>query len=231
MGRHFFSGWLQRRVCRGRHRAPGEFATGSLQIVDPTLLARDLGTQHMQRFILIGEPHLQVGEAVKQCGIRHRRTWQVGAKASVYRFVHPPEPVMPTPPSSLEPAADEIEITAILAQGKGGQNVNKTASAAHLRYDIRAASLPETVKLRLLALRDRRIGADGVIVIKAQQYRSLERNREAAVERLRKLIAKAAERPKPRKPTQPTLGSRRRRLDEKTRRGSIKRLRGAVDAD
>jgi ribosome-associated protein len=122
----------------------------------------------------------------------------------------------------------EIDLDAVRAQGAGGQNIHKTSSAVHLRFDVRASSLPEDLKERLLTLRDQRISGDGVIVIKAQQLRSQEQNRAAALERLAEMVRAAAHRPKTRRPTRPTRASKRHRLDEKTRRGTVKALRRGV---
>jgi ribosome-associated protein len=123
---------------------------------------------------------------------------------------------------------EEIAFEAIRAQGAGGQNVNKVSNAVHLRFDIRASSLPDELKARLLARRDQRISGEGVIVIKAQQHRSLEKNRAEALARLHALVSAAATIPRARRATRPTLASQRRRVDSKLRRGQVKALRGRV---
>lgn len=126
---------------------------------------------------------------------------------------------------------DEIVFTAVRSQGAGGQNVNKVSSAIHLRFSIPDSSLPEAIKERLLALRDQRITAEGVVVIKAQNSRSQERNKAHAMARLQALIDSVFTPPKHRKPTRPTLGSQRRRLQRKTLRGEVKRMRAKVESD
>jgi ribosome-associated protein len=123
----------------------------------------------------------------------------------------------------------EVEFIAIRAQGPGGQNVNKVSCAVHLRFDIRASSLPDDIKDRLLALRDSRITREGVVVLKAQQSRSLEQNKDDALHRLQEMVERAAVLPATRRATRPTRSSQRKRLDSKSTHGQLKALRGKVN--
>ena len=137
---------------------------------------------------------------------------------------------MSLPSRSVMLREDEVEFIAIRAQGAGGQNVNKVSNAIHLRFVIASSSLPDEIKQRLLQLRDQRVSADGVVVIKAQSHRSLERNRVDALTRLRELIARAAFVPVVRRPTKPSRSAQKKRVESKVRRGLVKVLRSRVDA-
>ncbi len=126
---------------------------------------------------------------------------------------------------------EEIKVNAIRAQGSGGQNVNKVSSAIHLRFDIKASSLPDIYKEKLLKLKDNRVSKDGIIIIKAQQFRTQKKNKDDALTRLEILIKSAAATRKKRRPTKPTKASKEKRLDSKTRQSKQKKLRGKVDFD
>ena len=134
---------------------------------------------------------------------------------------------MPSPTPAI--SQDDVSWTAIRAQGAGGQNVNKVSSPIHLRFDVRTSSLPEAVKARLLASGDQRITPAGVVVIKAQRHRTQERNLADAMARLQEMVDAAAHVPRVRKPTRPTMGSQRRRVDSKVKRGQVKAARRRFD--
>jgi ribosome-associated protein len=131
-------------------------------------------------------------------------------------------------PDQVTIPEDELQFSAIRASGPGGQNVNKVSTAVHLRFDIRASSLPDDSKARLLQFSDQRISSDGVIVIKARRFRSQEKNRADALQKLQDLVGRALAQKAPRKATRPGKNARKRRVDSKTRRGQIKQLRGKI---
>lgn len=131
--------------------------------------------------------------------------------------------------NSVSIAEDEITFKAIRAQGSGGQKVNKTSCAIHLSFNIAASSLPESYKTALFKINDQRVSGDGTIVIKAQKYRSLEKNRHDALERLKKIILDATAVKKPRKPTKPSRNSQRKRMDSKTKHSNLKQTRKKID--
>ena len=145
-----------------------------------------------------------------------------------YCLVNPP---IASPPASFPVDSREVECSAIRAQGAGGQNVNKVSSAIHFRFDIAASSLPEDIKTRLLALNDSRITQEGVLILKAQQHRTQDMNRNAALARLQAIVDSVATPPTPRRATKPTYGAKQRRLEGKSQRSAIKDSRGKVGGE
>lgn len=211
-------GTLRQVALEVEHPLP-QFTNLTSQIIDGLLLADDHPVELFDGVFLEGQARLQLD----QCVI-HRRIIPQPADLTVT-----PLPAMLQISNNVTIPEQEIELSAIRAQGAGGQNVNKVSSAVHLRFDISASSLPDHYKQRLLALKDSRINKDGVVIIKAQRFRSQEKNREDALTRLAELIRGGTQTEKRRIATKPSRGAKRRRADSKTQRGQTKRLRGKVD--
>jgi len=204
-----------------------ELAAGHHQLINLHLLTRHYFIEYAQGVFLVGDFGLAFHQSVFDHG---RLPFQSSsARGVVFRKITSCIGFMLIITAHLSLPLDEIEFTAVRSQGAGGQNVNKTSTAAHLRFDVLASSLPDDCKQRLLAQRDQRISSDGVIVIKAQSSRSLENNRNDALDRLRELIARAAIVPRKRKATKPTRSSKLKRLDGKTKRGALKAMRRNLD--